>query len=280
MGHHQNELHDARKDAISAAQHPSWRSNALRYGGPPRTFREAKTKEEEPVIPAPHIFQSLLKPSDSKGDADTVPTVGECAAHLGLLEAFYTLKAKVLGSEELDSILGIIPRPKTVYRTTYGTYYRSRREVKAVKIKDTTFAARRKEKWPFFVQLAVVRFRTWLEKADLALKEPSPECSLDAATRVLSSVLPPLGTFPSSQMKAIADIFRCAHGLALISPEPSGLSRVLQGTWLGEDLPRSIPVDQYCELLNSLTLSQAMFLHPSLLVGYFLSSCVIRLILR
>ena len=228
MGHHQNELHDARKDAISAAQHPSWRSIAL-SDGPPRTFREAKQKKEEPVIPAPHIFQSLLEPSDSKGNANTVPTVGECAAHLELLEAFHTLKAKVLGSEELDSILGIVPHPKTVYRTTltYGPYYRSRREVKAVRIKDATFAGRRKEKWPFFVQLAVVRFRIWLEKADLALKEPSPESSLDAATRVLSSVLPPLGTFSSSQMKAIADIFRCAPRLALVSSEPPGLSRVL-----------------------------------------------------
>ena len=137
LGLHQNALHDARKE--------SWPSIAA-------------------SIPAPQIFQSLLEPSTGKsnGDADTVSTIVECAAHLELLEAFYTLKAKVLGSQELDSILGIVPRPKTFYRTTYRGNYRSKREVKAVKIKDTTFSARRAEKWPFFLQLAVVRFRIWL----------------------------------------------------------------------------------------------------------------------
>ena len=189
MGLHQNALHDARFE--------TWPSTSATYGGRTRTFREAPTKEQEPVIPAPHVFQSLLDRSTNKsnGEADTVPTVAECAAHLELLEAFHALKAKILGSQELDSVLGIIPRPKTVYRTTYGGPYRSKRTVKAVKIKDATFAARRREKWPFFLRLAVVRFRAWLQKADLALKEAPPDSGADATNKILSAVLPSLGTF-------------------------------------------------------------------------------------
>ena len=190
MGLHQNALHDARKEM--------WPSTAAWDGGRIRTFREAPTKEQEPVIPAPHIFLSLLDPpkSDPNGEADTVPTAAESAAHLELLEAFHALKAKIIGSQELDSVLGIVPRPKTVYRTTYGGPYRSRGEIEAVKIKDTTFAARRREKWPFFLRLAVVRFMAWLQKADLALKEAPPDSSAGATTKILSAVLPPLGTFP------------------------------------------------------------------------------------
>ena len=229
LGLHQNALHDARKE--------SWPSIAASAARQTRTFRQAPTKEQEPVIPAPHIFQSLLEPStgNSNEDANNVPTIAECAAHLELLEVFHRLKAKVLGSSELDSVLGIIPRPKTVYRTTYTGYYRSGRKVKAVKIKDTTFAARRAEKWPFFLQLAVVRFRIWLVKADLALQEALPGSSVDAATRGPSAVLPPLGTFSSSQMqgKGNANRLRCAPGLAQFPAESPGLSGVLQDIWLG-----------------------------------------------
>ena len=224
MSLHQNALHDARKE--------TWPSTSTRDGGRTFTFREAPTKEQEPVIPSPHIFRSLLDPSTSrsKGEADTIPTVAECAAHLELLEAFHALKARILGSQELDFVLGIVPRPRTVYRTTYGGPYRSRREVKAVKIKDTTFAARRREKWPFFLRLAVARFKAWLATADLALKEAPPDSSADATTKILSAVMPPLGTFSLSQMRlnGNADGLRCAPGLALFSIESFGLSRVLQ----------------------------------------------------
>ena len=168
--------------------------------------------------------------SNSKGEADTVPTVAECAAHLELLEAFHALKARILGSQELDSVLGIVPRPRTVYRTTHGGPYRSKREVKAVKIEDTTFAARRREKWPFFLRLAVVRFRAWLPTIDLALKEAPPDSSADTITEILSAVMPPLGMFSSSHMKVNgnAEGQRCAPGLALFSTESFEISKVLQ----------------------------------------------------
>lgn len=49
------------------------------------TFREV-TEDQEPVIPAPQMFQSLLDLSTGKSSeqANIIPTIAECAAHLEL----------------------------------------------------------------------------------------------------------------------------------------------------------------------------------------------------
>ena len=153
QGVDQKPLHETRRDDEEAIH----------------TFREAPTKDQEPVIPAPQIFQSLLEPSTGKSHrkANSVPTVAECAAHLELLETFYALKVKVLASRELDSVLGIKPH-REIYQSTRrvnksrmhrGVYYGDFRNVKTDKIRYRTSAVRRREKWPFFLGLAVVRFK-------------------------------------------------------------------------------------------------------------------------
>lgn len=152
---HQNAFYNARRDD----------------GEQIYTFREV-TEDQEPVIPAPQIFQSLLDPSTGKssGHANIVSTVAECAAHLELLETFHELKAKLLGFRELGSVLGIESYPefylstRTVDRSHFhrGGYYEDYRDVEIKKIRYRISAARRREKWLFFLRLAVVRFEAWL----------------------------------------------------------------------------------------------------------------------
>jgi len=62
---------------------------------------------------------------------------------------------------------------------------------------DPTFASRRKEKWPLFIDLAVIRFNSWFRLADSTLADSTKESALD-------SVLPPLGM--SSMTVLIEDI--------------------------------------------------------------------------
>jgi len=188
IGIHQNALHDASSDALEALKTPRWQSGVGLTATP--HFPSARTKAEEPVIPAPQVFQSLAE--SSIPSANAVPTVGECAAHLELLQAFHTLRVKVLQSTELDTTFGIKPNNRTVYR---GGYYRQKRT--AVKLKDNTFATRRGEKWPFFLGIAVARFRIWLKEAalDLMLRDQQRASSSYSAPAI--TFLPPLGTFKS-----------------------------------------------------------------------------------
>jgi hypothetical protein len=55
-----------------------------------------------------------------------------------------------------------------------------------VKIKDSTFAERRKIKWPGYINCAVVRFLEWLPTADASL-------GTESASSQESTRLPPLG---------------------------------------------------------------------------------------
>ena len=185
VGIHQRALHDVSNTAMSWAKYPwSYASDEVRN----LTFREARTEEEKPVIPAPQIFHSLV---DSMSSATAIPTVPECAIHLELLQTFRTLRMNVFQSTALDTTFGIVPQPRTVYRKPE----RWAREVKAYKIKDPTFVTRRRQKWPIFLGLAVARFRIWLEKADEALKLLPAESSSDAAARRSFPIMPALGAF-------------------------------------------------------------------------------------
>src|SRR5205807_926856 len=114
---------------------------------------------------------------------------------------FYHIRLKVLSSTTLDSVLGIKPEPRTVYR----------RE-EEVKLRDDTFQERRKAKWPFYLALAAVRFLFWAETVE---KEPDKE----TAPKVGSFHLPPIGRLNYDVARFVclqdADVLMVWHALLL-----------------------------------------------------------------
>ncbi|KAB8228654.1 uncharacterized protein BDW43DRAFT_212308 [Aspergillus alliaceus] len=129
-------------------------------------------RPDEPQIPKPQLFQPLASPNNNRND---LPTISECAAHLELLEVFHTLRERVLQSTELDNSFGIKPNIKTVYRKRYSSAKR-KYESYTVSIKDNTFQTRRKQKWPYFLELAVGRFVQWIKIIDgISLSSTSTE---------------------------------------------------------------------------------------------------------
>ena len=132
------------------------------------------------AIPDPAIFASLDHGAD-------LPSVGECATHLELLEALFMLQQKVLTSNALDRAFGIVPKPKVCTRG-------SGRSKRATIEPDETFQDRRAAKWDAFVCLAAARFQRWwhcvgemLETA--ACGSTSGDMPIDAQT------MPPLGAW-------------------------------------------------------------------------------------
>ncbi|KFZ15524.1 hypothetical protein V502_05570 [Pseudogymnoascus sp. VKM F-4520 (FW-2644)] len=123
----------------------------------------AATLKDNPKIPNPSLFEfeSKMPENDNTG----LPTVGECAAHLELLQAFYHIYVRVSSSTALDDVLGIKPEPRIVYRKKYLGYRRGYSR-KAVNLKDVTFKERRKTKWPFYLALAATRFLAWAEAVE------------------------------------------------------------------------------------------------------------------
>jgi hypothetical protein len=113
------------------------------------SYSTASSKELEPVIPSPRIFEGLFNTS---GRNDCLPSNAECAVHLEFLAALHALRHRVLESDELDEVFDIKPVKKTVTRR--GTQ---------VELKDDTLWTRRQVKWEKYVNIAVVRFRAWWE---------------------------------------------------------------------------------------------------------------------
>ncbi|KAK0640824.1 hypothetical protein B0T16DRAFT_460967 [Cercophora newfieldiana] len=113
-------------------------------------YKPAKSRSEEPAIPAPEIFQHE-PPAADKDSTSRIPTISECAIHLELLEAFFVLREKVLRSDDIDKAMGISRNRET--KAGYNGDTKT--------LKDTTFEKRRLEKWPKFVEFAVVRFLGW-----------------------------------------------------------------------------------------------------------------------
>jgi len=122
-------------------------SSSSSFGYGPPEFQDAKSKEEEPIIPDPGVFRSTRlaqipltehNPKE-RGDmaAAYIPTVAQCAAHLELLGCFSKLRAKVEGSEEIG-------------RWLFG---------KGHDAKGTSGAG--DIKWRAFVGKAVERFHMW-----------------------------------------------------------------------------------------------------------------------
>jgi hypothetical protein len=150
--------------------------------GASTVFADARMHADEPVIPSEKDFDNLKNESTSldEGDVTRLPTTSECAVHLELLLCFDNLVAEILKSKVLDTVFGIVAKPQTVVRKQW------RRAPKTFQKKDPTFAARRKDKWPLFLALAVARFIAWFKEID-------PEIGGQYDDVLWELMLPPLG---------------------------------------------------------------------------------------
>jgi hypothetical protein len=164
----------------------------LFHGLKPLYPKKATTPDEEPKIPDPKLFASLTHAIQADVEAN-LPTVGECAAHLELLEAFYKLRLYIIKSSDLDTTFGVRIKKKTVYRSTYIPR-KGKRLMKAVELEDKTWQTRRRQKWAYFLGIAVGRFRVWMKKMDEHVKERA--YGPGGCMRKL--FLPPLGTYITS----------------------------------------------------------------------------------
>ncbi|KAH8705642.1 hypothetical protein BGW36DRAFT_284650 [Talaromyces proteolyticus] len=144
-----------------------------------------------PLIPAPSLFTDLYSKieEDSSSPKQDLPTVGQCATHLELLEVFFALRGKIVNSETLDDTFGVKVVNNIVYRKKYDT--KKRKYIYApVRLRDTTFKDRRREKWSYYLSIAVERFKTWIRKADEAALDRKD--LLPSSTEVVLPCLPPI----------------------------------------------------------------------------------------
>jgi hypothetical protein len=129
-------------------------------------FKKAVVVTQNPEIPARTLFNFSLPGGILQGNntSTSLPSVAECAAHLELLQAFNSLRIRILASTELDEILDITVIPRTVYRKIYtngGRYTKT-----AVQLRDETFDQRRKVKWSLYLGLAASRFLRWVDAVE------------------------------------------------------------------------------------------------------------------
>lgn len=61
------------------------------------------------IKPQPDVSYNKLFQTFETDEANSLPLVAECATHLELLEAFYTLRVRVIQSAELDKLYKIEP---------------------------------------------------------------------------------------------------------------------------------------------------------------------------
>jgi hypothetical protein len=133
-------------------------------------YLQASSKELEPEIPSPQIFEGLEK----SGEEDRLPSAAACAVHLEFLAALHEVRQRVLDSEELDKLFGTEVIKRTVVRQGV-----------TVELKDDTLAQRRQVKWQKFVEIAVMRFKVWWGAG-------APDRHNDGV-QVSDALLPPLG---------------------------------------------------------------------------------------
>lgn len=195
-------------------------------------YKQARNRSEEPVIPAPSLFQTLRDPRQDESAADgqyypsllELPSVSECAVHLELLELFFDLRTLIINSWELDDTFGVEIKHKTVYRRELDK--KTRKYVSTPhKLMDSTWTRRRREKWIFYLNIAVGRFMTWARSADEAIKVASEPQSRTALVH-----LPPVGKSRSNHawiVGAFSNLARYPHGLACFPPESWGVQGVL-----------------------------------------------------
>lgn len=138
------------------------------------------------------IFDDLVTNVSSEGQGDiTIPSVGEYAVHLELLESFGRLREAVIRSNQLDVLFDTMPQKNYITTTHYSKGFIIPRKnlQKPIKQYDTTFQERRKEKWVRFVDCAFVRFRSWAAAVSRHHHEAMPNETDHLAARFV----PPLG---------------------------------------------------------------------------------------
>ncbi|KAH7146301.1 hypothetical protein EDB81DRAFT_689454 [Dactylonectria macrodidyma] len=133
----------------------------------------ARFPSENPTIPSPVVFTNLCE-----AEADDLPTTAQCAVHLELLEAFHALKVRIVGSSDLDRTFGLAPKTKIVYRRKYSS--RLRKYInQSARVKDPDWEARRRQKWPRYLDFAAERFVEWAKKIDTFMAKGSSQISSD-----------------------------------------------------------------------------------------------------
>ncbi|KAL3255815.1 hypothetical protein ABHI18_008038 [Aspergillus niger] len=105
-------------------------------------------------IPPPDLFKTLSfelnDASPTQGSKNDIPTIGECAVHLELLEVFRNLRIQIVQSKELDRVFRLDSNRSWISK--------HRRETQ------------RAEKWHCFVSLAVEKFQVWIRAAEKQLE--------------------------------------------------------------------------------------------------------------
>ncbi|KAK3395023.1 hypothetical protein B0H63DRAFT_518092 [Podospora didyma] len=203
IGPHLRRLHHHSAADTDVTERYATRDDYPPWKGGVTMFCSADEHEEEPVIPSLALFKTLTPNDDDDDDDDdddgsitnedgaissdgvpspsapspspssspllsVLPTVGECAVHLELLESFFALRRKVLASAPLDEVFEVPKTNRTVFRVNKSKNILGRFEFtqKPYKLKDTNWPAERKKKWPLFIGMAVQRFKAWIETAD------------------------------------------------------------------------------------------------------------------
>lgn len=161
-------------------------------------YGTAAIVKDNPKIPNPSLFS--FGSENSENDNTGLPTVAECAVHLELLEAFHGIYLKVSRSTTLDTVLGIKPEPRTVYRRKYLGYRRGYTR-EAIMVRDHTFPERQKSKWTSYLTVAAARFLTWV---DVVEKELDP---LIASKPGLLH-LPPIGRLNQDFQRVVLNIMQ------------------------------------------------------------------------
>ncbi|EED21947.1 conserved hypothetical protein [Talaromyces stipitatus ATCC 10500] len=144
---------------------------------------------QQPLIPAPSLFKSLTIPTTTSISKDEypLPTPTQCAVHLELLEVFLALRYKIVNSTALDTTFGVKgSSTRTVWRKIFDIDLRKSVYKKAI-IRDDRFQDWRREKWDFYLRIAVERFDIWIKAVDRVVQEQKEE-----GEKVSLPCLPPL----------------------------------------------------------------------------------------
>ncbi|GAB1215681.1 hypothetical protein ATERTT37_004873 [Aspergillus terreus] len=148
---HVESLHKASNNQITA----------LLQKGTTRYKTTRTSTKEQPTIPSPSLFQSLSSASNEIEKPGGFPTPSQCAVHLELLEVFHMLRNRIIHARDLDTAFGVEPKKRTVYRRI-----RRGERKHPVELRDPTWDARRKEKWPYYLEIAAGRFDSWIRVVD------------------------------------------------------------------------------------------------------------------
>lgn len=205
------------------------------------------------LIPAPSLFKSLATTTTNNTSAhsteegQSIPTIGQCAAHLELLEAFFTLRHHIVNSAALDKTFGVKINNKIVYRKKFhkrmGAYV-----YKKTPLRDTTYPDRRREKWDFYLKIAAVRFEAWIRVANHAVEKSVRE----KGGAVSLPHLPPLGMSFYFQESCISErlirslLIRYYHGLARVFAESHRFSDLLPRQEAERDTKCRISMGKSC----------------------------------